>query len=234
MDRVLAKSHHVRDLKKTQLTSFLQQSFDRSKESQRDRESLLKKSNKNKEKFIDLMFYKPPETDILLNRVVAFATKEKEYRDSGEAAYAEFAHVEISFCVDPLNEPFEEGLCMGFSITQKSNVFFKPRAWRSEYKPIRVTVENNVYSKLYQTCRILAMQNICFDKFAMYTAILCPDNLLKNRDRANYGTYCSKIITEVLQQYKIGPKSLQNLLAYKSTPSLLYKCLKNQDEEVYK
>jgi len=66
----------------------------------------------------------------------------------------------------------------------------------------------------------------------MYTAILCPDHVLKNRDRAKYGTYCSKIITEVLQQYKIGPLPLQKLIAYNSTPSLLYKCLKNQGEDV--
>jgi len=232
MERVLAKSHLVKGRKKIELTSFLQNSFDKSIDMEKDKECRLKMNNKSTEKFIDLMFYKPPETDILLNRVVAFATKEKEYRESGEAVYAEFAHVEISFCVNPQNETFEEGQCMAFSITQNSTVFFKLRAWKSAYKPIRVTVTHEIYSKLYQTCRLLAMQKICFDKFAMYTAILCPDHVLKNRDRAKYGTYCSKIITEVLQQYKIGPLPLQKLISYNSTPSLLYKCLKNQGEDV--
>jgi len=232
MERVLAKSHIVKGRKKTELASFLQNSFDKSIDMENEKECRLKMSIKSTEKFIDLMFYKLPETDILLNRVVAFATKEKEYRESGEAVYAEFAHVEISFCVDPQNETFEEGQCMAFSITQNSTVFFKLRTWKSAYKPIRVTVTHEIYCKLYQTCRLLAMQKICFDKFAMYTAIVCPDHILKNRDRAKYGTYCSKIITEVLQQYKIGPLPLQKLIAYNSTPSLLYKCLKNQGEYV--
>ena len=37
----------------------------------------------------------------------------------------------------------------------------------------------------------------------MYFAMMAPKQIIKDRDTENYGTYCSKIITEVLQQYKL-------------------------------
>jgi len=229
MDRVLETSFLVKHKQRTNMGMIMQKSFETSTCGANLDHWTMKRGKRKEEKFIDLMFYKPLDTDVFLNRIVAYATKEKEYRETGEVLYAEFAHVEISFKVTPKNEEFEEKMCMGFSITQKSNVFFKLRTWRPEYKPIRINVSDSIYEKLYQTCTLLAMQKIKFDKFAMYSAIVAPPMILQNRDRQTYGTYCSKIITEVLQQYKIGPKPLLDLTPYTSTPSLLYKCLKNQD-----
>jgi len=228
MDRVLETSFLVKNKKKTNMSMIIRKSFENSHCNAKHDHMTIKRG-KPKEKFIDLMFYKPLDTDVFLNRIVAYATKEKDYRDTGEILYAEFAHVEISFRVTPNNEEFENNMCMGFSITQKSTVFFKLRSWRSEYTPIRINVADTVYEKLYQTCTILSMQKIQFDKFAMYSAIVAPQVILQNRDRQKYGTYCSKIITEVLQQYRIGPQALLDMTPYTSTPSLLYKCLKNQD-----
>jgi len=179
--------------------------------------------NKNKsEKFIDMMYYMPSIDDYLINRIVASATAKTEIVDTGEEKSVTFSHVEISFPCDEADKYFENNKTMGFSIVQNSMVYFRLKSWRQEYIPIRIYVDAIIYAKLYQTCALLSMQNIRFDSFAMYAAILLPVEVLRRRTRQNHGTYCSKIITEVLQQFSIGGPLLASSMACQSTPSLLY------------
>ena len=61
----------------------------------------------------------------------------------------------------------------------------------------------------------------------MYTAILLFSvDVLRHRTRQHHGPYCSKIITEVLQQFAIGGPLFASSVACQSTPSLLYMFLK--------
>jgi len=80
MDRVLETSFLVKNKKKTNMSMIIRKSFENSYCNARH-DHLTTKRGKQKEKFIDLMFYKPLDTDVFLNRIVAYATKEKEYRE---------------------------------------------------------------------------------------------------------------------------------------------------------
>ena len=187
----------------------------------------ISNENKNKsEMFIDMMYYMPKIDDYFINRAVASATAKTEIIDSGEEKSVKFSHVEISFPCDDTNKYFDNNETMGFSIVQNSTVYFRLKSWRQEYIPIRMYVDALVYAKLYQTCVLLSLQDIKFDRFAMYTAILLPADVLRHRTRQHHGTYCSKIITEVLQQFAIGGPLLASSVACQSTPSLLYMFLK--------
>jgi len=174
------------------------------------------------QKFIDMMYYAPRTDDYLINRFVASATAKTEIVDTGEEKTVNFCHVEMSFPCDDTDQYFDNNKTMGFSIVQNSTVYFRLKSWREEYTAIRMYVDSMVYAKLYQTCALLSLQNIKFDSFAMYSAILLPADLLKRRTREHHGTYCSKIITKVLQQFAIGGPILAAAVACQSTPSLLY------------
>ena len=164
----------------------------------------------------------PRIDDYLINRIVASATAKTEIVDTGEEKSVTFSHVEISFPCDDSDQYFDGNKTMGFSIVQNSTVYFRLKSWRPEYVPIRIYVDAVIYAKLYQTCALLSLQNIRFDSFAMYAAILLPVEVLRRRTRQNHGTYCSKIITKVLQQFAIGGPLLASSVACQSTPSLLY------------
>jgi len=226
MEKVLLSSSLVKSEGRAKRVVFLKRSFENTRKILESDASVLKKRVRKNERYIDLMFYTPPETDAIINRLVAYATKESEYQASGEETYSEFAHVEISFHVNVRNEIFDENKFMAFSITQNSNVFFRLKYWRKEYTALRIVVSDEVYCKLYNTCASLALQKIKFDQFAMYSGTVAPESMVKNRSRQEHGTFCSKVIAEVLQEHNIGPSRMKDLLPYRSTPSLLYKCLK--------
>jgi len=177
---------------------------------------------KRSEKFIDMMYYVPSANDVFINRLVASATAKSEIVDTGEEKPIMFSHVEVSFPCDDKNIYFDNNKTMGFSIVQNSNVHFRLKSWREEYVAIRIFLDAVIYDKLYKTCALLALQNIKFDSFAMYAAVLLPAEILRRRTRTLHGTYCSKIITEVLQQFDIGGPLLAASVACQSTPSLLY------------
>jgi len=177
---------------------------------------------KKKEKFIDMMYYVPSPDDVLINRLVAAATAKTEIVDTGEEKSVKFSHVEVSFPCDEHDNYFDNDKTMGFSIVQDSTVHFRLKSWREEYVAIRIYIDAIFYDKLYKTCALLALQNIKFDRFAMYAALLLPVDVLKRRTRMEHGTYCSKIITEVLQQCEIGGPLLATAVACQSTPSMLY------------
>ena len=185
-------------------------------------ENTLKRKN---EKFIDMMYYVPNQKDVFINRLVATATAKSEIVDTGEEKPIKFCHVEVSFPCDANNIYFDNDKTMGFSIVQNSKVHFRLKSWREEYVAIRIYLDADIYVKLYNICTILALQDIKFDKFGMYAAVLLPVEVLRHRNRSQHGTYCSKIITEVLQQCKIGGPALAASQACQSTPNLLYMSL---------
>ena len=226
MDRVLESSFLVNTHQRTGRARVLQKFFEFSNTNVEKKNALLLRRVPKNERYVDLMFYTPAHNDVIINRLVAFATKESEYKATGEETFSEFAHVEITFHVDLDNKPFEGNKCMGFSITQTSKVYFKSKHWRPEYTPVRIVVSEEIYCKLFKMCKFLAMQNIKFDSVGMYTGTVAPEHLVKDRGRQKHGTFCSKIITEVLQEYGVGTPALKMLPPYRSTPSLVYKCLK--------
>jgi len=177
---------------------------------------------KAKEKFIDIMYYVPSPDDVLINRLVASATAKTEIVDTGEEKAVRFSHVEVSFPCDEHDNFFENNKTMGFSIVQNGSVHFRLKSWRDEYVAIRIYIDAIIYDKLYKTCALLALQNIKFDRFAMYAAVLLPVDVLRRRTRMQHGTYCSKIITEVLQECEIGGPLLATAVACQSTPNMLY------------
>jgi len=179
-------------------------------------------SNRKNEKFIDMMYYVPNQKDVFINRLVATATAKSEIVDTGEEKTIKFCHVEVSFPCDANDYYFDNDKTMGFSIVQNSSVHFRLKSWREEYVAIRIYLDADIYVKLYNICTVLALQNIKFDKFGMYAAVLLPVEVLRHRTRSQHGTYCSKIITEVLQQCNIGGPALAASEACQSTPILLY------------
>jgi len=179
-------------------------------------------SHRQHEKFIDMMYYVPSQRDVLINRVVATATAKSEIIDTGEEKPVRFCHVEVSFPCDTNDSYFDNDKSMGFSIVQNSNVHFRLKSWREEYVAIRIYLNADIYVKLYNICNVLALQNIKFDKFGMYAAIVLPVEVLRHRTRSVHGTFCSKIITEVLQQCNIGGAALAASEPCQSTPNQLY------------
>ena len=226
MDRVLESSFLVNTHLRTNRARVLQKSFESSNNHADIKTALLSRRVQKNERYIDLMFYTPAKNDVIINRVVAYATKQSEYNVTGEETFSEFAHVEISFHVGIDNKPFEANKFMGFSITQNSKVYFKLKYWRPEYSPLRIVVSEDTYCKLFKLCMFLAVQKIKFDSVGMYTGTIAPEQMVNNRSRHEHGTFCSKIITEVLQECDVGSPAFKLLLPHRSTPSLLYKCLK--------
>lgn len=229
MLRVLESSQNVRGKQRSALSSVLSQAFGDNIliQEQKQSNSLIQKTKETKcDKYIDMMFYTPPDNDKYINRIVAWTTAHDEYTAAGEKKSKQFAHVEISFPFSIHNKCFEDDQTMGFSIVQHRTVSLKLKHWRPEYTAIRMYIDSCVYLKLYQTCTLLDLQKIKFDQIAMYGAVALPLHLLLSRNREVHGTYCSKIITEVLQQFKIGGQPFMQLIPCLSTPSLLYKHIK--------
>jgi len=226
MDRVLEHSTRLKtrqlDLSRESVTESLCLLDRCQKQELASRGHFASEHKGRSQKFIDMMYYAPRPNDYLINRLVASATAKTEIVDTGEEKTVNFSHVEISFPCDDTDQYFDNDKTMGFSIVQNSTVYFRLKSWREEYTAIRMYVDSMVYAKLYQTCVLLSLQNIKFDSFAMYSAILLPADVLKRRTREHHGTYCSKIITEVLQQFAIGGPIFATAVACQSTPSLLY------------
>lgn len=182
-------------------------------------------SKRKNEKLIDMMYYVPSQKNVFINRLVATATAKSEIVDTGEENTIKFCHVEVSFPCDVNNYYFDNDKTMGFSIVQNSSVHFRLKSWREEYVAIRIYLHADIYVKLYNICTVLALQNIKFDKFSMYAAVLLPVEVLPHRTRSQHGTYCSKMITEVLQQCNIAGPAIAASQACQSNPSLLYMSL---------
>lgn len=188
-------------------------------------ETLIPKAPVEQQLSFKLMFYEPPPDDNYTNRAVAQLTREKMYDSKGNVKHTFFAHVEIGLGFDLCGNTFatqdSPGQMMAFSINQYSNLYFRLKTFRSQYRAISMNVPESKYKKLFSLCSSLAAENIAFDYWGMYSAPVAPDVMLKYRYRNTHGTYCSKIITEVLQQCEIGNDFFRQMKPWRATPNLL-------------
>lgn len=174
---------------------------------------------------LDFMFYCPKYNDHLINTVVAYASREKITDEAGMPLYTHFAHVEISFPVSIHMERFEHSNSMAFSITQAQPLFFRLKHWRPEYYKLSMTVPVSKYVSLYLHCQALCEHTVKFDQYGMYAAAFAPESVVANRTRHEHGTFCSKIIMEVMLHNNIAVEHLRDVKPYRCTPSLLYKLI---------
>lgn len=172
---------------------------------------------------LSLMLYVPEDNDYITNRVVAFVNRHKTYDFDGNCIRRGFAHVELSFEHDIHGNRFfpHSNQSLGFSINQFSDLYLKHKEWRNQYVCQRITVSIEQYRTLLQICTMLASQKIGFDSFGMYSAPFMMDSMLRNRTRATHGTFCSRIIAEVLQEVGIGNEKFKNLKPWRATPNIL-------------
>ena len=182
---------------------------------------------------LQLMFYAPPDDDYLVNRLVAWATAEKTYTQRGSSELQRFAHVELSFDDDPNGSgKLDPQRTLAFSIVQNSTVFMQFKSWRESYVAVTLLVSQEQYAKLFMRCLELSQQKIAFDKFGMYASHFAPSAMLTRRTREEHGTFCSRIIVEVLQEAGIGGKAVQALEPATTTPCKLFVSVQPQISDV--
>ena len=163
--------------------------------------------------------------DFLINRAVATMTRQSMFMPGGERRDVLYAHVELSFPADPAGAPFADGRTMGFSITQTSRVYMRLKTWREEYHTVVVYVPTRAYAALFDECVRVAAQDIRFDRWGMYMGSIAPAGALPARTRAKHGTYCSKVITELLQQFAVAGRGIQALDAASCNPNTMFMAL---------
>jgi len=157
---------------------------------------------------------------------VAKLTQQTVYARQGDRRDVLYAHVELSFPTDRLGHNFTLGNTMAFSITQTSEVFMRLKSWREEYHTVPVNLDWQTYIHLYDECMRLAGLAIRFDFFGMYGSnfpALAP--VLQTRTRNKHGTFCSKIIVEVLQQHSVALLQLGHIEPSACNPNTLYVAL---------
>lgn len=189
---------------------------------------IQKNKHSAQDQLMHVMFYKPDDDDYFINRAVAFSTREEIYNENGKMQYAQFAHVELSFpfvLVDGNRVRLEGDKEMAFSITQNEPLFFRPKTYRDQYVKTTVVVNCLTINEIYKECQRLADLQIKFDKFGMYGSSNAPKILLQNRTREIHGTFCSKIITEVLQLFNVGGSVVNSICSYRATPNTIFTAL---------
>lgn len=163
---------------------------------------------------------------MFVNKAVARLTKRTMYEEYGDRRDVLFAHVELSFPVDRAGHVFAHGNTMAFSITQTTCVFMRLKSWREEYHTVPVNIDTHSYVALFDECVRLAALNIRFDFFGMYGSnfpALTP--VLQTRTRDAHGTFCSKIIIEVLQEHRVATHRISSLSPSACSPNALYVAL---------
>lgn len=225
MENVLSNADRVRKNNQKKLGQVLQESLDAKPETEHENVAMLTTKNIRKEINIEFMFYSPLKDDYLINNFVAFASREVIFTENGLRQFTHFAHVELSFPVSQTLECFPQHYTMGFSITQTDTVYFKLKRWRSEYHKISLQISIHEYLALYTLCQKLSTERIKFDRYGMYSAGFAPIASIKNRKREIHGTFCSKIIVEILQEQKIATRVFSSLIPCICTPNLIYKTL---------
>lgn len=171
--------------------------------------------------FVNLMFYEPSADDYVINKIVARQTAQPYYTGDGRRKFTNYAHVELCFQFDVTGNRFENNGCMGFSITQHSMLYMKHKMWRSEYQCFPLYMPQSKYQALYRLCTQLAEENIGFDRVGMYGGQFLPISMMRCRCRRVYGTFCSKIIVEVLQECEVGGEKIKDLEPCLASPNSL-------------
>ena len=222
MDKILKDVTKIKNGNKTELSKKLLLSILSEEIIQ---EQTPKKNKECNEVALHIMFYRPADDDFMINRAVAILSREKVFTDDGLNTYTHFAHVELSFPLSVTLEQFKDNQTMAFSITQTQNVFFRLKDWRVQYHKVSIFVTSEKYIKLYRICQEITSQNIHFDRYGMYFASVAPLYIIKTRTREEHGTFCSKIIIEVIQEAGILDDIFGNIHACQCTPSFIFKIL---------
>jgi hypothetical protein len=222
MESVLSSAKKLKQGNMNEFGSIMAKSMDI--QAKISKNEIIKKTQRQ-EVELHVMFYAPSETDVVVNRLVAYASREELICKRGEISFTNYAHVELSFPVSPDLQKYENGYTMAFSVTQRECVFLRKKHWREEYETVCINVSIEDYRKLYNICERLSLQKIKFDKYGMYAASIAPDYMINNRTRTQCGTFCSKIIVEVLQEARVGSAVILTLVSYRSSPNSIYKAL---------
>ena len=149
-----------------------------------------------------VLFYRPTNTDPLLNRLVAFWD-------------GPFCHCEMAFPERVGEEPWDR-VVWGSSIYQQETVFFKPKTYKRDgYMSIALEVTTAQMYRIRAFCRMHADRGTAFNIRAMYAAYL-PFQVIHTEE-----TFCSKHVAEALQSAGL----LDGLNPALMTPSRLYKRL---------
>jgi len=156
---------------------------------------------------------------------VAGLTGQSIYTAKGDVSDVRYAHVEISFPTNINGVRFANNESMGVSITQNSCVYMRLKSWRKEYHARQLQVETPIYNGLFRECARLAGMDIKFDRVGMYAGGVMPASVMGVRTRESHGTFCSKIIVEVLQQFRVGGMHMQQLIPCTSNPNSMYMAL---------
>jgi len=220
MDRLLAEYERKRHDDKVNGSEILCKSFALSSVQTASIPRPLTESHQS----VALMFYLPGDDDYLLNRVVAKATEEKVYDTHGNRHAVHFAHVELAFSHDLCGNLFQTepaGQMMAFSITQNSNLYFRFKSFRQQYQKMSITIPESKYKLMFAECQRLSLLCIGFDYLGMYASRLVPDAILQPRRPETHGTFCSRIITEILQQFQIGNDRFRAQKPWRATPNKL-------------
>ena len=150
-----------------------------------------------------LLFYRPSESDPFQNKLVANLSKKQ------------FCHVEIAFAERVGEEPWEKKM-WGSSIYQGESVFYEAKRYKRDgYVSFTLEVSPQQLKIMKACCQARAEAKVPFNLWAMYFAYL-PCQLWNWGE----GTFCSRHVTEVLQQARV-PHVL-HLNASQVTPSSLY------------
>jgi hypothetical protein len=148
---------------------------------------------------INVMFYRPPPSDVFLNQLVALYDPP-------------YSHVELSF---------EDG--MASSIFNGETVFMCARTFSNpNYDIVTVTVSEEGYRRARAFCAHAHRTKVGFDSFGMFAAMLPVQLLAPKHDK----TFCSRFVLEALQQAQLPGVHAENSM--RMTPSRLYAIVSKQ------
>jgi hypothetical protein len=157
-------------------------------------------------KTLKLCFLKYHPDEPFMNRLTCYVSKHKVF------------HVELGFDDD-----------WYFSIMKDTFACLRKRTLDNpsyDFYAIQVTFEQ--YSKCLQLCKELSYKNIGFDDYGLYMIFwskLCYTCQKHDNIHDVKNTFCSKIITQVLQE--IGLEEVQHLIPACTSPSDLLGAIKN-------
>jgi hypothetical protein len=159
------------------------------------------------DRFIVLAFLHLGEDEPLVNQLTTLISKHK------------FFHVEMGF---------EDS--MYFSIDSESTARMRCKKLDNpNYQVVTLKVSDEQYNTAYILCSELSKNNIAFDNWGMFNVViykLCPCCCFCTTPLQQVkSTFCSKIITQIVQQIKVD--EVRHLNPNCTTPSDLFDAVHN-------
>ena len=145
---------------------------------------------------LNVMFYRPPDNDLLVNRLVAYVD-------------GPYSHTELVF---------EDGKAS--SVFAGENVFLYNRSYSNpNYDIITLEVSQYNYNMAYAHCKHAMDSKVAFSTLAMYAAVMPWQLVPYDKGR----TFCSHLVTEALMKANVCEVTGCNPMTM--SPSKLYKTL---------